>query len=438
MTAFRLAFGGAALQALACFSGLPAQNAFFIGAQPISELNTPAGSSNFSPTLTEDELYMVFASTRPGGQGGFDLYETSRPNVDALWSSPVNLSLLNSVAGDYEPNISYTGLEMYFVSTRTGGLGASDIYRTQRPSTFAPWGPPINIGPPVNGPGIANDDPYLTQDGLRMFYTGPGAGGADVLVTTRPSIGAPWQPPQPFAPANSTSFDHSPVVDGSGNTVWFASNRAGGPLGSSDWYMTYRDPVTMTYSTAVPIADISSTDWDSNGWHGGVTGRFYVSQFVGANSFLWRVCPRLVTIWIEECLLSACIPHIQIFPPRVWWDRVWLVSIQVPVVVIEYYRWFTWPLGGFCLLYASLNTGPDIPASLIIPGGEGTVILGGSIINVGATFHPPNTPTGLASYSLGLVPNPAFIGLSIHFQEVGLELNNHLTISEAGTITLTN
>lgn len=263
--------------ALACAATLHAQNAYFTADAPITELNMP-GTNSFSPTLSEDELYMVFASDRPGGLGGYDLYETQRPDVDALWGPPQNLVQLNSTGADYEPNLSYDGLELYFVSTRPGGIGPSDIYRSQRPAVGAPWGPPQNIGSPVNQAGVFNDDPFLAQNGLRMFYTSSlGAGGADIYVTQRPAIGAPWGPPQVFAPAASAQFDHSPVVDGSGDTVWFSSTRPGGAAGSSDWWMTYRDPVTGTYAPAVPIPDLCTTDWDSNGWHAGRTGRFYSS-----------------------------------------------------------------------------------------------------------------------------------------------------------------
>ena len=417
---------------------LHAQNAYFIAEAPITELNQP-GSSNFSPTLSEDELYMVFASDRAGGLGGYDLYETQRPTVDSLWSPPVNIVPLNSSGSDYEPNLSYDGLELYFVSTRAGGIGTSDIYRSQRPAIGAPWGPPQNIGSPVNQAGVANDDPFLTQDGLRMFYTSSlGAGGADVYVAQRPAIGAPWSAPQVFAPAASSSFDHSPCVDGSGDTVWFSSNRPGGPVGSSDFYMTYRDPVTGTYATAVPIPDLCTTDWDSNAWHAGRTGRIYSSQFVGATSFLWIRCPRLVTTWIEQCLISVCIPHFQLFPPRVWWERVWPVTIQVPVVTIQWYTWYPWPIGGFCLPFFSIGTVPPIPASVILPGSEGSLILDpATALNVGAILHLPGQPGGLSSVNLAVPPNPMLIGLELDFQDVGLDLASHLFLSEATRIRFT-
>ncbi|HEX5052534.1 MAG TPA: hypothetical protein VFZ65_12225, partial [Planctomycetota bacterium] len=234
-------------------------------------------------------------------------------------------------------------------------------------------------------------------------------------------------------------FDHSAVVDGSGDTVWFSSTRAGGPLGSSDWYMTYRDPVTGTYSPAVPIAELCTTDWDSNGWHAGATGRFYVSQFVGVTSSLFRLCSRTNIVWVEKCLISLAIPRVQIFPPKVWWDRIWLASILVPTATLEFYSWYGWPAGGFSLLFASTSLGPDIPASLIIPGSEGTVILGGSPISVLLNFHPPGSQAGLAAFTLAVPPNPMLIGQSLHFQDVGLDLGtNALRVSEAGSITLTN
>lgn len=432
----RGSIGAAVLVALVGATA-PAQNEFFVGATPIAELNM-AGFSSFSPTLSEDELYMVFASDRPGGLGAHDLYETSRPTVDSLWGPPQNLVQLNSAGADYEPNLSYDGLELYFVSTRAGGLGNSDIYVSQRPAVGAPWGPPQNLGAPVNGAGIANDDPALTQDGLTMFYTGPGAGGADVLRTQRANLGAPWGPPQPFAPANSAAFDHSPIPDGNGEVVWFSSTRAGGPLGSSDFYMVAGDPVTNTYSAPVPIADVGSTDWDSNGWHGGRTGRFYVSQFVGPVSSLWRVCPRLKTIWVERCLFDLIL-HIQLFPPRIWWERVWRRSILVPITRLEWYTWWNWPNGGFCFLFASVATQPGIPGAAFLPGGEGTLILDPNLLfNVQTVAHLPGAQAGMESYNFVVPPNPAFIGGRVNFQEVSLEFTTFaLKISEAATIQLT-
>jgi len=414
---------------------------YFTGAAPITELNAP-GSSNFSPSLTEDELYMVFASNRAGTAGGYDLYETRRPTVDSLWATPVNLTQLNSVNDDYEPDISYDGLRLLFVSTRAGGVGPSDIYLSQRPNSAAPWGPPVDIGAPINGAGIFNDDPHTTQDGLTLFYTSGTAAGTHVWMATRPTIAAPFNPGAPFAPANSTAFDHSPLPEGNGDTLWFSSTRAPAPVGSTDFYMITRDPVTGLYSAPVAVPDMSSTDWDSNAWRNGVTQRMYVSQFVGANSFLWILCPRLVVVWVPKCILSAMIPvSIQWFPPppRIIWRRIWLVSILVPQVQIQWYRWFRWPLGGISVLQGSLSViEPPIPASVFLPGAVGAVYLGGAPVTLQLGVFGPNQAPGLQTFNLGIPNNPALVGLQVHLQNASLEFGtNLLEVSEAGTIRLT-
>jgi hypothetical protein len=76
---------------------------------------------------------MVFASNRPGGLGGFDLYSSVFRN--GKWSSPVNLGPgINTSSDEYRPVIGYhpdfTNLFMMFSSNRPGGKGGFDLYFT--------------------------------------------------------------------------------------------------------------------------------------------------------------------------------------------------------------------------------------------------------------------------------------------------------------------
>jgi len=49
------------------------------------------------------------------------------------WSAPINLGpIVNSTAIDRGPAISKDGLSLYFASTRPGGEGGEDIYVSQR------------------------------------------------------------------------------------------------------------------------------------------------------------------------------------------------------------------------------------------------------------------------------------------------------------------
>lgn len=81
------------------------------------------------PNVRTDGLEMVFDSVREGGLGGPDIWVSSRPNVASAWSQPVNPGApINSAQGESRPSLSRDGERLYFGSTRPGGEGGSDIY----------------------------------------------------------------------------------------------------------------------------------------------------------------------------------------------------------------------------------------------------------------------------------------------------------------------
>lgn len=56
-----------------------------------------------------------------------------RDNVFDLWSAPVNLGpTVNSVSNEQVPAISSDGETLFFASDRPGGYGGIDIYVTTR------------------------------------------------------------------------------------------------------------------------------------------------------------------------------------------------------------------------------------------------------------------------------------------------------------------
>ena len=76
---------------------------------------------------------MVFASNRPGGMGGFDLYYSIFKN--GKWSFPVNFGpRINTAYDEYRPVIgsstSFKNEYMMFSSNRPGGKGGFDLYFT--------------------------------------------------------------------------------------------------------------------------------------------------------------------------------------------------------------------------------------------------------------------------------------------------------------------
>lgn len=78
-----------------------------------------------------DSGRIVFASDRPGGSGGWDLY-SAEPSGDSF-GDPVPLSTLNSAAWEFNPAISTDGTELVFTSIdRPGGSGLGDLFLAVR------------------------------------------------------------------------------------------------------------------------------------------------------------------------------------------------------------------------------------------------------------------------------------------------------------------
>ena len=100
-------------------------------AEPVSSVNS--AYDDMQPSVRHDGRELVFASNRPGGQGGFDIWSASRDSTADDWSAPVNLGPnVNSTANETRPSLSWKGTTLLFGSNRPGGEGISDIYYTTR------------------------------------------------------------------------------------------------------------------------------------------------------------------------------------------------------------------------------------------------------------------------------------------------------------------
>jgi hypothetical protein len=102
-------------------------------ATAVTELND-AAASDIQPNVRADGLEVVFSSTRAGGAGGPDLWSATRADIDAPWSTPVNLGpAVNTTAGESRPSLSQDGTQLLF-GRAPGPEGGSDIYLTIRSS----------------------------------------------------------------------------------------------------------------------------------------------------------------------------------------------------------------------------------------------------------------------------------------------------------------
>lgn len=137
-----------------------------------SPVKAEAGDCN--PLFFNDHT-IIFASRRPGGQGGLDLWWTMR--TDSTWSEPQNLGPeLNSAYDEDMPFLSKDGATLYFSSNRLESMGGMDVFRSVFDVKKRIWTAPQSMGTPVNSP---DDDVYfrLANDGHAAYFASDRMGG---------------------------------------------------------------------------------------------------------------------------------------------------------------------------------------------------------------------------------------------------------------------
>jgi hypothetical protein len=131
-------------------------------------------------SFSADGNEAFWTSTRPAGFGGNDIWTSHR--VNDKWTRPENLGPNVNSAGDEHHSIpTADGKSLYVTTTRDNGYGGEDTFITTRDAD-GKWGPLVNLGPLINGPG---DDrcPAWTPDGKIFLFDstrGAGFGGMDI------------------------------------------------------------------------------------------------------------------------------------------------------------------------------------------------------------------------------------------------------------------
>lgn len=128
------------------------------------------------PAISCDGQQLFFASIRPGGVGGSDIY-MCRKNADGSWSEPKNLGRgVNTPQNEEGPFLSNDGRTLYFASEGHANLGDQDIFMSFWDETEQRFTRAMNLGPPVNGPHRELGF-HLTSDGKTGFVASNRPGG---------------------------------------------------------------------------------------------------------------------------------------------------------------------------------------------------------------------------------------------------------------------
>ena len=212
---------------------------------PINTRRNNEGASSIS----HDGKYLFF--TACGLQGGFgscDLYVTQFEG--GKWLPPSNMGpQINTGAWESHPSLSPNGRTLYFASSRRGGAGGTDIWQSEKKSNGT-WGIPTPVSFNTAG---SDFTPHIHADGQTMYFSSdgrPGMGGHDIYFVRKQPNGNWGKVKNIGYPINSELDEFGMIADPSGRLAYYASEKEGG-LGMLDIYQfdLYKDaqPITSSY-----------------------------------------------------------------------------------------------------------------------------------------------------------------------------------------------
>lgn len=225
--------------------------------QPLGTVN--GTSADNWPRLTDDELTLVFASTRGGP---FQYYQADRTARTSPFGSLRELTELGGGGLDVDPMISGDGLTVFF-ATKRSLTKLLDLFWSTRLGRSKQFAMP-NPVPAVN----SNDDDFhpffLAADDSLWFTSTRAAGNARQVYRAPSDKAGAFETPVAVGELVADTAEN-PVLSKDGLTIFFASTRAGGK-GQIDIWKGTRSSLGGTFGSFTNVAELNTSSDDIPGW----------------------------------------------------------------------------------------------------------------------------------------------------------------------------
>jgi outer membrane protein OmpA-like peptidoglycan-associated protein/tetratricopeptide (TPR) repeat protein len=120
-----------------------------------------AGFRSMHPSVSQDGKRFFFASDRPGGKGGLDIWMCSIDESGTLGEAKNLGQPVNTAGDETTPFLHVLSGMLYFSSNGLPGLGGLDIFKSEFNAEDGTFGMPINLNGPINS---SKDDAYYVQE----------------------------------------------------------------------------------------------------------------------------------------------------------------------------------------------------------------------------------------------------------------------------------
>ncbi|PLX17842.1 MAG: hypothetical protein C0599_13205 [Salinivirgaceae bacterium] len=147
---------------------------------PADKINTR--DFEHGATISPDGNTLIFASNKPGGFGGFDLYYMTKDDDDN-WSEPQNMGgTINTPYDENYPTYAKQGKTLYFSSNGHSGMGGYDLFKGIYNAEKEEYGLVQQLGVPINTPNDEMSISWLEDEKVGFIAANrkEGFGGLDV------------------------------------------------------------------------------------------------------------------------------------------------------------------------------------------------------------------------------------------------------------------
>lgn len=198
------------------------------GAFGTAQLVSDLSSANYEGKvyISDDQSRAFFASQRPNGSGGADLWRgVDGPGEN--WSVDQSyVSSVNTAGDDHDPHLSPDLLHLYWAPVISSA--SQTIHYATRSSVsnnFASMGAITELD--ATG---AEADPTLTSNEHVIVYTSTGSGKRRIMFATRNGLNDPFTVRGEVSGLNANlgNGDSDAHITADGCTIYFASERSGG------------------------------------------------------------------------------------------------------------------------------------------------------------------------------------------------------------------
>jgi len=186
----------------------------------------------------EDYSYIYFSSDRPGGFGGYDIWEM-KENENEIWIVENLGPAVNSSFDERDPFLASDGTTLLFVSNKNSENGRFDIYRSILQLISPPTWAEAELLDTIINTDANETHPFLTADMKSLYFSSDredGYGGWDIYSAELVWDGGFSFPYNLGSQINSPANEKDPSISALADLIIFSSDRTNGFGGYDIWF----------------------------------------------------------------------------------------------------------------------------------------------------------------------------------------------------------